>query len=200
MGEFFDFNEDQNDNHDGWFRRAFPYNYDQLAIQAVVQEWMCKIRGFPFWLHRLASLGLFSTQHLTRFLTIDTKPNYLRNIYRKLPRKLQLEFISRLVADPGFFNKLAFEQLLTLVRTLYIELSQREKKFFEELDIVVINLFFSGLVNALLMWKTAPSRTFTSTNRIPLQTIFGSLPKIFFDKSSKQTGYHWTTKSLSTII
>merc|ERR1711998_770337 len=50
------------------------------------------------------------------------------------------------------------------------------------------------------MWKTAPSRPLISTNRLPFQTVFKSLPNNIFDPSTKQTSYNWTTRSLSIVL
>merc|ERR1712224_364428 len=43
----FDFNEDENTLRHGWFRKIFPENFDQRAIQAIFDEWMRTARSFP---------------------------------------------------------------------------------------------------------------------------------------------------------
>merc|ERR1711904_502529 len=68
------------------------------------------------------------------------------------------------------------------------------------MDAVIIDLFLMGVSNALLMWKTAPSRNPILANRQSFQTIFGGLPNNIFDRSTRQTRYNLSTRSLSLIL
>lgn len=78
--DYFDFNEGDGEggDGDGWLRQIFPENYSRIAIQAILDEWFRTVAGLPLWLRGMVEMGLFSSQQLARFFTMDARPNLVR--------------------------------------------------------------------------------------------------------------------------
>lgn len=70
---------------DGFFRKVFKELYDTQAIQAVLQEWYKTMADMPAILRQAATMGLFSSAALVRFLAMDVRPNVTRLVTRSLP-------------------------------------------------------------------------------------------------------------------
>jgi hypothetical protein len=70
---------------DGFFRKVFKELYEVEAIQAVLQEWFKTMADMPAILRQAASMGLFSSAALVRFLAMDVRPNVTRLVTRSLP-------------------------------------------------------------------------------------------------------------------
>lgn len=185
--DFFDFNEGEDDgNKDGWLHQVFPENYSKVAIEAILDEWFHTITGLPLWLRSLVEMGLLSSQQLARFLTLDRRPNFVRNVFRNLPLGLQRELVGRLMADPAFIHKIIVDQVLCFTTTLAFEASTRGYKILNEFDLVSLNLVFMALSHGSLMWMLAPSRPGYVDSRVSFQKVIVSLPNNVFDKSTKQ--------------
>jgi hypothetical protein len=195
--DYFDFNDGDDEESEGnvFFRRVFPDNYSKIAIQAILDEWLRTITSLPLWFRSLVELGLFSSQQLARFLTLDISPNFVRNIFRSLPVTFQQEFIGRLMADPAFIKKMITDQALCFVTATSFELFQRGDNFLTELDLVIANVMPTTLAYGLTMWSLAPSLSFNPSHKQMSMT----LPNSIFEKSNKYKQYSMGSRGICAL-
>lgn len=66
--------------------------YDEVSINAVLQEWFRTLTDMPAIIRQSVQLGLFSSAQLVRFLSMDVRPNITRRVTRTLPPKVHLPF------------------------------------------------------------------------------------------------------------
>lgn len=59
--------------------------YDEVSINAVLQEWFRTVADLPAIIRQSVQLGLFSSAQLVRFLSMDVRPNITRSVTRVLP-------------------------------------------------------------------------------------------------------------------
>lgn len=168
---------------DGFFRIAIPESYDKFSIGAVLAEWMKTVQDLPAILRQAVTMGLFSSAQLVRFFAMDVRPNVTRTISRRLPPSVAREFVGRLMADPGFVQKLVLESSFSALASLAYEYRLRGDKFKGEIDLALINTFGMAAATAATVWLLAPSRSFGSIQKFPWQQMIEGLPNCVFDSS-----------------
>lgn len=103
--------------------------------------------------------------------------------------------VGRLMADPAFMQKMAIEQLITLVGSLYWEKGMRGDNFWRELDLVAIDVASLQAANLALVWMIAPNRSFGVPHKYDWQRMLHELPANVFDASSPQRNYTITARA-----
>lgn len=68
------------------------------------------------------------------------------------------DIVGRLMADPAFVQKMAIEQILTVLFNVKWEMEQRRERFWKELDLVAINTTSLMLSTGGLVWLMSPNR------------------------------------------
>merc|ERR1712070_341837 len=58
---------------DGWLESVFPENYRKTAIDAVLDEWFQARTALPVFLKSLVTMGVVSSQELSRFFYVERK-------------------------------------------------------------------------------------------------------------------------------
>lgn len=134
-------------------------------------------------------MGLFSSAQLVRFCSMDMRPNIARALSRKLPLSVSRGFVGRMMGDPAFAQKLAWENLLAVGFSLAFEVRARGPRFWDELDLVAIDTLGLAAATTSLVWLMAPNRSFGSARKFPWQKMLESLPNHVFDASGPQRNY-----------
>lgn len=168
---------------DGFFRVAIPESYDKLSIGAVLAEWMKTVAELPAILRQAVTMGLFSSAQLVRFFSMDVRPNVTRAVSRRLPPSVAREFVGRLMADPGFVQKLILESSFAAVASMVYEYRLRGDKLKGEVDLALINTLGMAAATGATVWLLAPCRSFGSIQKFPWQQMIGGLPNCVFDAS-----------------
>ena len=164
-------------------RAAVPELFDQLSIRAVLAEWYRVVADLPLAIRQAVEMGLFSSAQLTRFLSMDVRPSAARAASRALPVGAAREFVGRLMADPAFLQKAAFEQSLAFALSMAHEARVRGERLQSELDLALINSLGAAFAAGAAVWVTAPSRAFGSAAKMPWQRMLAELPHNVFDAS-----------------
>jgi hypothetical protein len=164
-------------------RAAVPELFDHLSIRAVLAEWYRVLADLPIAIRQAVEMGLFSSAQLTRFLSMDVRPNAARAASRALPVGAAREFIGRLMADPAFLQKTVFEQSLAFALSMAHEAQVRGERLQQELDLALINSFGAAFAAGAAVWVTAPSRAYGSAAKMPWQRMLAELPHNVFDAS-----------------
>lgn len=187
---FDDFGEGDGDGDgDGFFRTAIGQLYDEASRNAVLQEWFRTMSDLPVMLRQAASFGLLSSAQLVRFFSMDVRPNLTRFVTRSMPVQASRGIVGRLMADPAFMQKVAIEQMITLVGSLYWESRARGERFTKELDLVAINTLSLQAANLALVWMISPNRSFGVPHKYDWQRMLHELPANVFDASGPQRVY-----------
>lgn len=179
---------------DGFFRTALPELYDKLTIGAVLQEWYKTIADLPLFIRRAVEMGLFSSAQLVRFLSMDVRPNVTRSVSRALPSEWARSFVGRLMADPAFIQKLAFEQIVAFSSSMFYEWRVRGENFKKEIDLALINSIGMMAAVGATVWITAPSRAYGAVHKFPWQQMLANLPHCVFDASGPLRHYTNTAR------
>jgi len=179
---------------DGFFRTAIPEQYDRISIGVVLQEWYKTIADLPLFIRRAVEMGLFSSAQLVRFLSMDVRPNVARTVSRTLPSEWARGFVGRLMADPAFVQKLAFEQVLAFSSSMFYEWRVRGESFKKELDLALINSVGMAAAVGTTVWLTAPSRAYGAVHKFPWQQMLANLPACVFDASGPLRNYSRTAR------
>lgn len=174
---------------DGFLRTLIPEAYDKLSIAAVFAEWMRTVTDLPLIIRRAVEMGLFSSAQLVRFFSMDVRPNITRSITRSLPPSWARDFVGRLMADPGFAQKLVLESAFAGSASMYYEFNQRGDKFKKELDLAMINSIGMAAATAATVWLLAPCRSYGSVHKFPWQQMLDNLPNCVFDASGPLRQY-----------
>jgi hypothetical protein len=125
----------------------------------VLSEWGRTAGDLPAILRQSVAMGLFSSAQLVRFLAMDVRPGALRSLTRALPPRAARGVVGRLMADPAFAHKLAFEVGLSAAWSLAWEYKARGgAAFWRELDYVALNTVTLAAAGAAGVWAAAPSR------------------------------------------
>jgi len=164
-------------------RAAVPELFDHLSIRAVLAEWYRVLADLPLAIRQAVEMGLFSSAQLTRFLSMDVRPSAARAATRALPTGAARELIGRLMADPAFLQKAAFEQALAFAASMAHEAHVRGDRLAAELDLALINSFGAAFAAGAAVWVTAPSRAYGSAAKMPWQRMLSELPHNVFDAS-----------------
>jgi hypothetical protein len=85
--------------------------------------------------------------------------------------QLARDFVGRLMADPGFIQKMVLEASFASAASLWYEYKARGDKFKEELDLVLINTIGMAAATAATVWLLAPSRSYGSLQKLPWQQV-----------------------------
>ncbi|GBG69600.1 hypothetical protein CBR_g4430 [Chara braunii] len=184
--DYFDDFDDGDDGDDkGVFSRraAIPELFDKATINAVLQEWFKTMRDLPLGLRQAVEMGLASSVQITRFMSFSARPTIARAVSRMTPLSVSRGLIGRMVADPGYLQKLAFEQGMTIVLNLLWEIQHRGAKIKEEWDLAAMNIMAAIVCNGAVVWALAPSRSFGTLARYDWQNVLQKLPNHVFDKS-----------------
>jgi hypothetical protein len=164
-------------------RAAVPELFDHLSIRAVLAEWYRVLADLPLAIRQAVEMGLFSSAQLTRFLSMDVRPNAARAASRALPVGAAREFIGRLMADPAFLQKAAFEQSVAFALSMAHEAQVRGERLQQELDLALINSLGAAFAAGAAVWVTAPSRSYGAAAKMPWQRMLSELPHHVFDAS-----------------
>eukprot|EP00197_Chlamydomonas_leiostraca_P002373 CAMPEP_0202858132 /NCGR_PEP_ID=MMETSP1391-20130828/788_1 /ASSEMBLY_ACC=CAM_ASM_000867 /TAXON_ID=1034604 /ORGANISM="Chlamydomonas leiostraca, Strain SAG 11-49" /LENGTH=566 /DNA_ID=CAMNT_0049537017 /DNA_START=145 /DNA_END=1845 /DNA_ORIENTATION=+ len=195
--DYFNENEDDGEGEGGqggsaglsFFRSIIPESYDKFSIGAVLAEWMKTVQELPAILRQAVTMGLFSSAQLVRFFSMDVRPNVTRTISRALPPTIARDFIGRLMADPGFVQKMVLESSFAAAASLWYEYRARGERFKDELDLVLINTIGMAAATGATCWLVAPSRSYGSIQKFPWQQMLDGLPNCVFDVSGPLRQY-----------
>ncbi|KAJ9513225.1 hypothetical protein QJQ45_029514 [Haematococcus lacustris] len=202
--DYFNEGDDEGDGEgeaarDGFFRAVIPESYDKLSIGAVFAEWMKTVQELPAILRQAVVMGLFSSAQLVRFFAMDVRPNVTRAVSRSLPPTLARDFVGRLMADPGFVQKLAMESTIAAVASLWYEYRLRGDKLKGELDLAMINVMGMAAAAGATTWLLAPSRSYGSIQKFPWQQMLDKLPNCVFDVSGPLRQYTQQARAVGFV-
>lgn len=189
--------DDDGGDDGGFFRMLIEENYTMAAIEAVLSEWYRTIETLPLILRQAVAMGLFSSQQLVRFCSMDNRPTVTRAISRSLPSSVSRGLVGRMMADPAFMQKMIMESAITAGSSLLYEAQQRGERFGKELDLVAINTLSLLAANAALVWCVAPDRSFGSPRKMPWQQMLAQLPNNAFDAAGPQRAYTYPLRAAS---
>ncbi|GFH07141.1 predicted protein, partial [Haematococcus lacustris] len=214
---------------------VIPESYDKLSIGAVFAEWMKTVQELPAILRQAVVMGLFSSAQLVRFFAMDlardfvgrlmADPGFVQKLamestiaavaslwyeYRlrgdKLKGELDLaminlarDFVGRLMADPGFVQKLAMESTIAAVASLWYEYRLRGDKLKGELDLAMINVMGMAAAAGATTWLLAPSRSYGSIQKFPWQQMLDKLPNCVFDVSGPLRQYTQQARAVGFV-
>jgi hypothetical protein len=164
-------------------RVAVPEIFDREVVEAVLQEWYKTISDLPAEIRNGVKLGIISSAQMVKFLSINARPTLARALSRLVPPSVSRAFIGRILADPAFLYKLAFEQLTTISYGVYWEVQHRGERIKQEWDVAAANVLTLAVCNAAINWSLAPSRSYGSTFKYEFQNTIQKLPNHVFDKS-----------------
>ena len=108
-------------------------------------------------------MGIVSSLALVRFMTVNVRPSVVRAVSRGTPQAFSRAFVGRLMADPAFLYKLAFEQVVTISAATMYEVAHRGDRLKSEWDLALSNVMQLSLANALTVWCVTPVRSFGSS-------------------------------------
>jgi hypothetical protein len=103
-------------------------------------------------------------------------------------------FVGRLMADPAFIQKMAFEQVLAFSSSMLYEWRVRGDSFKKELDLALINSVGMAAAVGATVWITAPSRAYGAVHKFPWQQMLANLPHCVFDASGPLRQYSNTAR------
>lgn len=188
---FDDFGEGDGDEggDDGFFRAAVGQLYDEASRTAVLQEWFRTMADLPIMLRQAAQFGLLSSAQLVRFFSMDVRPNLTRFVTRSMPVSASRGVVGRVMADPAFMQKVAIEQMITVVGSLYWEYRARGERFWKELDLVAIDTVTLQAANLAAVWLVSPTRSYGVPHKYDWQRMLHDLPANVFDASGPQRQY-----------
>ncbi len=104
------------------------------------------------------------------------------------------EFVGRLMADPGFAQKLVLESFFAGSASMLYECRARADRFRSEADLAVINSLGMAAATAATVWLLAPTRSYGSVHKFPWQQMLDGLPNCVFDASGPLRQYSRTAR------
>ena len=121
---------DDDDGEEGFFstRAAIGETFDRKAIQAVLSEWFKTMESLPGGIRMAVEMGIVSSLALVRFMSVNVRPSVVRAVSRGTPQAFSRAFVGRLMADPAFLYKLAFEQVVTIGAATMYEVAHRGER------------------------------------------------------------------------
>ena len=164
-----------------FWRAVLAQLYDPGSLAAVMAEWGRAAADLPAALRASVGLGLFSSAELIRFLAMDVRPGAVRSLTRALPPHAARGFVGRLMADPAFAHKLAFEVGLSALWAVAWEAAARGPAFWSELDFVALNTVALAAAGAAGVCVTAPSRAMAGAARAPWAAALAGIPNHAFE-------------------
>lgn len=192
---------DEGDDEDGdqnflTTRAPMEETYDRNAINAVLQEWFKMLGDVPAAIRMAIEMGIVSSSQLVRFMSVDVRPSVVRAVSRSTPWASRA-FVGRLMADPAFLWKLAFEQTVTIGGGIMYEAAHRGDNLKAEWDLAAANIMQLSLANAMTVWCLTPSRSFGAAHKFGWQRVMDSIPNNAFDKSGPLRQYTMATRAAS---
>lgn len=192
---------DDDDGEEGFFstRAAIGETFDRKAIQAVLSEWFKTMESLPGGIRMAVEMGIVSSLALVRFMSVNVRPSVVRAVSRGTPQAFSRAFVGRLMADPAFLYKLAFEQVVTISAATMYEVAHRGDKLKSEWDLALSNIAQLSLANALTVWCVTPSRSFGASATNGFSKFMATMPNNAFDRSGPLRQYTNATRGLSVI-
>ena len=192
---------DDDDGEEGFFstRAAIGETFDRKAIQAVLSEWFKKMESLPGGIRMAVEMGIVSSLALVRFMTVNVRPSVVRAVSRGTPQAFSRAFVGRLMADPAFLYKLAFEQVVTISAATMYEVAHRGDRLKSEWDLALSNVMQLSLANALTVWCVTPVRSFGSSATNGFQKFMATMPNNAFDRAGPLRQYTNATRGLSVL-
>jgi hypothetical protein len=192
---------DDDDGEEGFFstRAAIGETFDRKAIQAVLSEWFKTMESLPGGIRMAVEMGIVSSLALVRFMSVNVRPSIVRAVSRGTPQAFSRAFVGRLMADPAFLYKLAFEQVVTISAATMYEVAHRGDKLKSEWDLALSNIAQLSLANALTVWCVTPSRSFGASATNGFSKFMATMPNNAFDRSGPLRQYTNATRGLSVI-
>ncbi|MEW5298394.1 MAG: hypothetical protein WDW38_000873 [Sanguina aurantia] len=194
-GEDGDGDGEGGDKQDSYFRTIIPEAYDTFSVGAVLQEWFRTVADLPLIMRRAVEMGLFSSAQLVRFFSMDVRPGMARSVSRALPPAWAREFVGRLMGDPAFLHKMAFESALSGGLSMWHESTVRGPRFRDELDLAIINSMGMMFATAATSWALTPTRSYGSVHKFAWQQKLDSLPNCVFDASGPLREYSLASRA-----
>ncbi|KAK3267462.1 hypothetical protein CYMTET_23983 [Cymbomonas tetramitiformis] len=206
--DYFDEGDDEED--DGMFskRPLIPELFDRASIECVLQEWYKTLYSLPKGIRMAVEMGLISSAQLVRFIGLDARPSIIRAVTRSTPTGFSRAFVGRVMGDPAFLLKLAYEQALTAGIGMAYELQQRGDKFKSEADLAAVNVLALMATNAAMVWMLCPNRSFATGHKYSWQRTLSGLPNHAFDtcgplrdytKVTRASGFLFKSAQLSAV-
>jgi hypothetical protein len=192
---------DDDDGEEGFFstRAAIGETFDRKAIQAVLSEWFKTMESLPGGIRMAVEMGIVSSLALVRFMTVNVRPSVVRAVSRATPQAFSRAFVGRLMADPAFLYKLAFEQVVTISAATMYEVAHRGDRLKSEWDLALSNIMQLSLANALTVWCVTPVRSFGSSATNGFQKFMATMPNNAFDRAGPLRQYTNATRGLSVL-
>lgn len=192
---------DDDDGEEGFFstRAAIGETFDRKAIQAVLSEWFKTMESLPGGIRMAVEMGIVSSLALVRFMTVNVRPSVVRAVSRSTPQAFSRGFVGRLMADPAFLYKLAFEQVVTISAATMYEVAHRGDRLKAEWDLALSNIMQLSVANALTVWCMTPVRSFGSSATNGFQKFLASMPNNAFDRAGPLRQYTNATRGLSVV-
>lgn len=176
--------DDDGDNKGLFGRRVVvPEMFDRKYVEAILQEWFRTISDLPAGIRQAVELGLISSAQMVRFLSVNARPTITRKLSRAVPQPISRAIIGRILADPGFLYKLAFDEIVTVGNAVWWEYQHRGERIRKEWDVAAVNVLTLVASTAAMNWALAPSRSYGSTFKYEFQNSLQKLPNHVFDKS-----------------
>jgi hypothetical protein len=192
---------DDDDGEEGFFstRAAIGETFDRKAIQAVLSERLKTMESLPGGIRMAVEMGIVSSLALVRFMTVNVRPSVVRAVSRSTPQAFSRAFVGRLMADPAFLYKLAFEQVVTIGAATMYEVAHRGERLKSEWDLALTNIMQLSLANALTVWCMTPVRSFGSSATNGFQKFLATMPNNAFDRAGPLRQYTNATRGLSVV-
>lgn len=199
--DYFDDEGDEEGDENMFTRReAIPEIFDRASIEAVLQEWMKTLYSLPYAVRIAVEMGIVSTAQLVNFISLDARPTLIRAVTRNTPQAFSREFVGRLMGDPAFLGKLAFEQVTTLAVGLTYEMTQRQQKFTSEMDLAAVNIAAMMATNLAFMWCLTANRSVGNMHKFSFQRILHGLPNHVFDRAGPQRNFTTATRAAGMVV
>lgn len=196
------FDEEDGDGDEGGYislREGIPETFEREAIQAVLSEWFKTIASLPAGLRMAVEMGVVSSAQLVRFMSVDVRPSVVRVVSRSTPQWASRAFVGRLMAEPAFLYKLAFEQAVTIAAGSMYEVAHRGDKLKKEWDLAASNVAQMCVANLATVWLCTPSRSFGGVQKFGWQKVLAGMPNNAFDRAGPLRPYTTGTRIASVV-
>jgi hypothetical protein len=196
------FDEEDGDGDEGGYislREGIPETFEREAIQAVLSEWFKTIASLPAGLRMAVEMGVVSSAQLVRFMSVDVRPSVVRVVSRSTPQWASRAFVGRLMAEPAFLYKLAFEQAVTVAAGTMYEVAHRGDKLKKEWDLAASNVAQMCVANLATVWLCTPSRSFGGVQKFGWQKALAGMPNNAFDRAGPLRPYTTGTRIASVV-
>jgi len=179
-------------------RQPMEERYDRSAVNAVLEEWFKTLGDVPAAIRMAIEMGIVSSSQLVRFMSVDVRPSMVRAVSRCTPWASRA-FVGRLMADPAFLWKMAFEQTVTIGGAVMYEAAHRGDNLKAEWDLAAANVLQLSLANAMTVWCLTPSRSFGVAHKFGWQRAMDAIPNNAFDKCGPLRQYSMGMRGASFV-